>query len=371
MIHTNAEMEQSATNTSVRTLSVVLFLFLSGLPAAVAADRVTTSATPNNGQPMHAVCTADGAIHLLYEENNQPFYVKSIDNGATFGAAIPLVDEASKKSGLEFNVWDMAAGQNGQVYAVLGNNAWKLKLPKTEWGLFFTTIEPNAKQAAPLRNINHEPSEGFSIASDGKGNVALFWLKGKVFYSLSRDGGKNFSPGAELNPSYNPCPCCTTAATYGLDGKLACIYREQTNEERDIYMVLLTATGQQTRQKVSTTPWKVNSCPMTYFNVSPAKDGFTAAWPTKGEIYFARFGNDGKIVSPGEIKTVGRSGMRCGIVTLNAPSGDTLVAWNSDGKLGWEIVDTKGMAGERGTSETRGKGVAAVVTKDGSFIVFR
>jgi hypothetical protein len=356
-----------------RTASLFIALILVAIStAAFSSERVRAIPTPDGGSPQHAIATADGTVHLLYEKDNEPFYVKSTDGGATFGAPLRLVDDASKKPELEFNVWDMALGKGGVVYAVLGNNAWKLKLPKDQWGLFLTTLEPNAKAFTPLRNINHEPSEGFSIAADAKGNVALSWLKGKVFFALSRDGGKTFSPGAELNATYNPCPCCTTALTYGNDGKLALLYREQSNDDRDIYMVLVANDGRQTRQKVSATPWKINACPMTYFNVNPTKDGYSAAWPTKGEIYFARFGADGKVLPPGEIKTNGKSGMRSGVLTLSNPAGETLVTWNSNGKVNWQVYDSKGApAGEPGSADARGKGVAAVLTKEGGFLLFQ
>ena len=339
---------------------------------ARAGDSVRTVATPNGGAPEHAIAAPDGTIHLLYSKGNEPFYVKSTDGGATFSAPLRLVDDASKKPELEFIVWDMALGKGGQVCVVLGNNAWKLKLPKDQWGLFFTTLEPNAKAFTPLRNINHEPSEGFSVAADAKGSVAVSWLKGKVFCALSRDGGKTFSPGAELNPSYNPCPCCTTALTYGNDGKLALLYREQSNDDRDIYMVLVSSDGRQTRQKVSATPWKVNACPMTYFSVNPSKDGFSVAWPTKGDIYFARFAADGKVLPPGEIKTNGKSGMRTGVITVTNSTGETLVTWNSNGKVSWQIYDAKGApVGETGAADAKGKGVAAALAKDGSFLLFQ
>lgn len=354
---------------TVVAVFVVAHFFLT-LPAS-GAERVRTVAAPNDGSPQHAVCTPDGTIHLLYEKDKEPFYVKSSDGGATFSEPLQVVNAAWKRTGIEFNVWDMALGKGGQICAVLGNNAWKLNLPKDQYGLFFTTLEPGAKSFAPLRNINHEPSEGFSIAADAKGDLALLWLKGKVFVALSRDGGKTFSPGAELNPSYNPCPCCTTAATYGANGKLAVIYREQTNDERDIQMVLVSADGRQVRQKVSSTPWKINACPMSYFSVSVTKDGYAAVWPTKGEVYFSRFSNDGKLLPPGEIKTRGKSGMRCGMVTLTNPAGETLVVWNGDDRLGWQIIDGKGATvGTTGASDTRGKSVAAIVDKEGSFVIF-
>jgi len=352
-------------------LTVVSFLLVLA-SSACGAEGVRTVATPNGGAPQHALMGADGAIHLLYDKDNEPCYVKSSDGGATFSAPLHLVDEASKKPGLEFDVWDMALGKDGAIHVVLGNNAWKLKLPKDQWGLFFTTLEPKGAAFTPLRNINHEPCEGFSIAADAKGNVALCWLKKGLYCALSRDGGRTFSPGAELNPSYNPCPCCTTATAYGSDGKLAVLYREQTADERDIYMVLMSSDGRQTRQQVSTTPWTVAACPMTYFNVNPSKDGYSAAWPTKGDIFFARFAADGKVLPPGEIKTSGRSSMRSGVLTVTSPNGNTLVAWNSNFKLGWQVYDAKGASlGAPGSLETRGKGIAGVVAKDGSFLLFQ
>ena len=353
---------------------LIALLAVTVLSASLAhsGEAVRTVATPDGGAPQHALTGPDGAIHLLFQKDGEPFYAKSTDGGATFSPALRLVDDASKKPELEFEVWDMALGKGGQVCAVLGNNAWKLKLPKDQWGLFFTTLEPNAKAFTPLRNINHEPSEGFSVAADAKGNVAVSWLKGKVFAAVSRDGGKTFSPGAEVNPTLNPCPCCTTAITYGTDGKLALLYREQTGDNRDIYMVLVGADGKQSREKVSATGWNVNACPMTYFNVTPVKDGYTAAWPTKGEIYFARFGPDGKTLPPGEIKTGGKSGMRSGIITLTNSAGESLVAWASFSKVNWRLYDAKGTAvGEANSADERGKGVAAAVAKDGTFLIFK
>ncbi len=355
-------------------LSVFLLVATALTTTSWSSEPVRAIATPDGGAAQHAITDADGTIHLLYDKGNEPFYAKSTDGGATFSAPLPLVDAASKKPELNYIVWDMALGKSGQVFAVLGNNAWQLKLPKDQFGLFFTTLEPGAKAFTPLRNINHEPSEGFAIAADGKGNVALSWLKGKIFASISRDGGKTFSPGAELSPSLNPCPCCTTALTYGADGKLAMLYREQTNDDRELYMVLVGTDGKQTRQKVSTIPWKVNACPMTYYSVNPSKDGYTTAYPMKGEIYFTRLSADGKVLPPGEIKTAGKSGMRSGIITVSNSNGDTLVAWNSESKVNWKVYDAKGapVAGAGSGSEpTRGKGLAAALAKDGTFLIFK
>ncbi len=73
--------------------------FLLTIPAS-GAERVRTVAAPNGGSPQHAVCAPDGTIHLLYEKDNEPLYVKSSDGGATFSEPLQLVDATSRKPGI-------------------------------------------------------------------------------------------------------------------------------------------------------------------------------------------------------------------------------------------------------------------------------
>src|SRR6516162_7251284 len=63
-------------------------------------NRVAAVAVPEGGKPVVAKTDADGTIHLLYNSADGPKYVKSSDNGKTFEAPIPVVDEASWKHGL-------------------------------------------------------------------------------------------------------------------------------------------------------------------------------------------------------------------------------------------------------------------------------
>ena len=110
---------------------------------------------------------------------------------------------------------------------------------------------------------------------------------------------------------------------------------------------------------------------MTYYDLEPGGDGYVAAWPTKGDIYFARLDRDGKLMAPGEIKTPGHSEMRSGVVALAAPDGAALVAWKQQGRLGWQIYDAAGRPrGEPGLIASAGKGAAAVVEGQGRFLLF-
>lgn len=338
-----------------------------------AATRVATVSVPAVGRPVVARTDSSGTIHLLGDSPDGPKYARSTDGGATFSAAIPVVTGDVRPSGLEYSAWDLAVGKGGRVHVAMATNAWKLKLPQEEWGFFHASLDPGASTFSPVRNINRKPSEGFSLAADEEGNVTACWLSDKLYANVSRDNGETFGPNVEIDPHYNPCNCCTTSAAYGEDGRLAVLYREETNNERDMYLVLWDqSTGKTTRTRVGRTPWKIDGCPMTYYAIAPRRGGFVAAWPTRGRIDFARLDGRGGSLPPAEIETPGRSGMRTGVLALPAPDGGTLVAWKKDDRLGWHLYDAEGRpSGEPGAAESPGSGAAGVLTKDGRFLLFR
>lgn len=359
-------------HTSAVTFSSLFFL----LPTATAAEgkkNVTTVTVPHGSQPMVAKTDSKGTIHLLCNSAEGPLYVRSADNGKTFSQAIAVVDHESRKPGLEFDAWDLAVGPDGCVHVALGTNAWKLKLPSEEWGFYYARLDRGAKTFSQVRSINRKPSEGFSLAADDQGNVTACWLADKLYANLSHDGGKSFGPTVEIDPALNPCNCCTTSCAYGADGKLAVLYREETNNDRDMYLVLWDQElNQTTRTRVGSTSWNVDACPMTYYSISSTPYGFLAVWPTRGEIYFTRLGKDGSALSIGEVKTPGLSGMRTGLLALNDAAGNTLVAWKRDGQLGWQVYDKQGRpSGHAGSAKSPGNGAAGVVSKNGRFLLFR
>jgi len=96
---------------------------------------------------------------------------------------------------------------------------------------------------------------------------------------VSHDNGETFGEYAEPNPACDPCNCCTTAAAYGADGKLALLYREETDNERDMFVVLSNQRGKNKplRTRISGTPWKLNGCPMAYFTITRTDTGYVAA----------------------------------------------------------------------------------------------
>jgi hypothetical protein len=177
----------------------------------------------------------------------------------------------------------------------------------------------------------------------------------------------------EIDPQLNPCNCCTTSSVYGADGKLAVLYREETNNDRDMYLALWDQQLQKvTKTRISTEPWKIDSCPMTYFSLARSGRGYTAAWPTKGQIFWAKLDGSGKPLSPGEVSAPGRNGMRTGVLVLPAQNGSTLIAWKKDQQIGWQAYEASGKPlGQPGKANSPGNGAAGVITAKGRVVLFR
>jgi hypothetical protein len=361
----------------IRTLPLfftLLTLFISAVSAATTsgnAGPVSIIHVPQGGEPIDAVRSADGTIHLLYNLDDIPYYVKTSDAGVTFSAALPVVNQEARKPGLKFDGWSMAVGKAGSIYVAMITNNWKAKLPDVPVGLVYATLAPGAKSFTPVRSLNSRPSEGFALAADGAGHVAATWLANKLYANFSEDSGRTFTPNAELDASYDPCNCCTTRTTYGPNGDLAILYREKANDDRDMYLIIRDRSGHLKRTRISTTPWHVNACPMTYYALTSTADGYVAAWPTKGDIYFARIDRYGTVLQPGEIKTPGHSGMRSGVVALPGAKGSTLIAWKREGELSWQMYNAQGVATSvSGSLPSAGKGAAGVTDRAGNFILF-
>jgi len=338
-----------------------------------ADPKVQIVSVPTGGRAMSAKLDSKGDVHLVYDTPQGPHYLCYDPAQAKFlNAPIPLVDSASRKPDLEFITWDMAVAADGTVHVILGNNAWKLKLPKDEWGAFYTRRLPSEKRFTPLKNINRKPSEGFSLAVHESGVVTAVWMADKLYANVSHDGGNLFGETIEIDPQLNPCNCCTTSSVYGADRRLAILYREETSNERDMYLALWDQKSNTvTKKRVSTVLWKIDSCPMTYYSLVRNGEGYLAAWPTRGEIYFAKLDASGSMIESNETRTSGRIGMRSGILPIAINDRDTVVVWKRDNQLLWKMYDRLGQPGPEGSEKSEGTGVAAVRTPEGPILLFR
>ena len=343
--------------------------------ARVAGDVPSVSITPLPGlsQPVRARRGADGVIHVIADGPGGPRYARSLDDGVTFGPAQPVVVAADLPAGLEFAAEDLAVSPDGRVHVALSSNGWKLKRPQEEWGFYYTQLSPGGGAFAPLRNLNRKPSEGFALAAGANGMVVASFLSGRLFTQTSTNRGQTFGPYAELDPAWNPCDCCTTALAFGQDGQVALLYREETDNLRDPYVAVWDA-GRPTpprRTRLGEGHWHLAGCPMTYFSLEATRTGYVAAWPTEGRVRLARLDATGAMLTPGEIATPGKTGMRQRVLALESPEGTVLVAWNESGTLRWQLYDRSGQPlGAAGEASATGKHAVGVSLPGGQFRLF-
>lgn len=299
------------------------------------AGKVGVSPTPNGGMVPDAEVDRQGVIHLAYVLDEDVYYVKSADAGKTFTAPIRVNSEAGAAHPANmYRGPDLAIGRDGRVHVIWYSNAYQRKLPQDQWGVMYSHLNQDKTRFVPARNLNHKPSDNYSLAVDGQGKVVVFWMAGGLFLNTSRDDGETFAE-ARTVPDADTCECCASRAVFTMDGALHCAYREKANNLRDMY--LLTQPRGQTvfrKQKISATPWEIKGCPMTGTFLTGASDGLVMAWETKGQVYFTRQNRKG---SAGEIRTPAPGGKWP--VALAAPDGTLLASWKKGSTLEWQLYD--------------------------------
>lgn len=350
-------------------LSMLTLGVLAGPTRADAGD-VEVIQTPHEGIAPDAEVDGRGVIHLVYVSGEDVYYVRSSDRGKTFSPPIRVNSEPGTAYGGKYRGPDIAVGKKGRVHVVWYTNAYQRKLPKDQWGVFYTRLNASGTAFEPARNLNRLPSDNFSIAADGKGKVAVFWMAGRVYLTLSDDGGKTFSDAVAMDGA-DPCECCASRACFSADGNLYFSYRDKAENVRDMYLVGL-GKGHRVslREKLSATTWKIDACPMTGTSLTRRNgEGLLAGWETRGQVSFARLDDAGRALPPGEVQVAERGKYP---VVLSAPDGTALVAWKNGSALEWQVYDADGrpQGGPGSAPVSNPHRPAGVVTRDGDFLIF-
>jgi hypothetical protein len=206
------------------------------------------------------------------------------------------------------------------------------------------------------------------VAANDNGDVAVVWMAKKLFVNTSHDNGETFGE-AEAVSAVDPCECCASRAFYAKDGALYIDYREKANNMRDMH--LLTRSKNDaifSKQRISTTPWQVNACPMAGTFLTGAKNGLVVTWETKGQIFYGRIDPGAGLLQPKEIRAAVKGKWP---IALAAPDGAVLVSWKNGSTLNWQLYDAtdKPIAGAETKQSTNATRHAGIVTKDGNFLL--
>ena len=347
---------------------LLCLILLTSIAVARAGERVHIIDTPNRGITPDAEVDQAGIIHLAYVLNEDVYYVKSPDDGKTFSEPLRVNSEPKSALAGMHRGPDLAVGKGGLVHVIWYNNGYQRKLPQDQWGVMYSHLNPEGTAFLPARNLNHKPSDNFSLAADSSGSVAVVWMAKGIYIHSSRDNGVTFSEPLRMELA-DPCECCGSRAYFDADGTLFCSYRDKANNWRDMYVAMLPKMARSfTREKLSLTPWQINGCPMSGNFLTGGKAGVTAAWETKGGVYFGRLDKGGHLRQPGEI----RAGTGKYPVICSAPDGSTLVAWKQSSALAWRLFDADGKPQDEPQSvpSPNPHRPSGVVTKSGQFLLF-
>jgi hypothetical protein len=201
--------------------------------------------------------------------------------------------------------------------------------------VFYSYLNPGETSFAKSRNLNHKPSDNYSLGANETGEVAVVWMAGKIFVTDSTNNGESFGPSESISVA-DPCECCASRALLKTDGTLLIQYREKANNERDMYLLTGRTGGPFRKEKISSTEWKINACPMTGSFLSQHDKSLATAWETKGEIFYGIKSGEG---TPREIK-VARNGKWP--IALESPNESVLVSWKDGQSVKWQTFDRDG-----------------------------
>ena len=341
------------------------FLLFCGHLALQASDQVRiVHADKQSGVP-DAEVDSSGVIHVAYVAGENAFYRQSADGGKTFSTPIQINSEpGTVHPSNSYRGPDLALGKNGRVHVIWYVNAYQRKLPQDHWGVFYAHIDPGQNSFSPARNLNHKPSDNYSLAANAKGEVDVVWMAGKLFLTSSNDNGDTFSSAQSIDIA-DPCECCASRALLEGD-KLIIAYREKANNVRDMHLLTREPGKPFSKQRLSSTEWQINSCPMTGTSLTLSKDSIASAWETKGEIFFTTLNSTA--LAPTETKATRRGKWP---VALRSADGSQFVSWKDGNTVNWQIYDQNGSPLSLIRSETSSNPNrhAAVALKDGSFLI--
>jgi hypothetical protein len=327
-------------------------------------------ATAWRGDPPTIAVAVSGEIYVGWtarvkteKASGTDLYVSaSRDGGKSFGAPVKVNDDSAPAS---HGMHSLATDKDGKIYV-----AWlderNIKMPahaanQTESVSGFRFVKAHhtpTPEAKPMPTPQPQKAEETEPNSE-------------IFYSVSRDGAKTFSPNKKI--SSEVCPCCKTSLVAAGDGKVYASWRQVLEGDfRHIAVASTTDGGESFSQPaiVSDDRWQIAACPVSgaALAISPETGALKVAWFTAGAagkpgIYTAESADGGKSFSA---RTLVNEGTASGSPVFLA-RGESLV-WEAGGKL--FRAETKANQAGR-VAEITGGAVPAVAVSNGkTFIAF-
>jgi hypothetical protein len=346
----------------MKTISSLLVLFLH-VGLGWSEPPVTIVAAPDGGIQPQAVGDAVGTLHLIYFKGDPAagnlFYVQRPRDSEKFSSPLRVNSTANSAVAVgSVRGGQLAIGKNGRAHIVwFGSNQAK---DATGTPLCYSRLNDAGTAFEPQRNLIGDTrilDGGGSVAADNNGNVCLVWhalKKGatpgeenrRLWIARSADEGKTFAPEEPVwNEPTGACACCSTKALVDSMGQMTIIYRGARNGSRDVF-VLGSADHGKDFERITFHPWRIPTCPMSTFSLTPMGRGVVAAWETNGRIFFSQINPGTEGFSMPQAVPEGAN-QKHPAVAVNSSGEMVLVwtegtGWQKGGALVWQVYDKNG-----------------------------
>ena len=365
---------------------IIFILTLSGISRGQKNDsEITVIRVPGDGIVPDVKVDLNGIVHVVYLKvdsagNTRPspgkvYYTHSLDGGEKFENPIFIAN--SRGDGLRGP--RLALGRANRIHVLM---------PNAE----YTRLHDNGKRFEPVRKLQKWSfgADGEVIAADGKGKVYVLFhaqsvlgVDGKVNKSggeknrrvvLARsiNDGLTFSSEIVINTKtpMEVSACCGMAVLTDITGKVHLLYRDATNNRRDMYYTYSSDNGKRFQGNIlSQSSWILGICPMTGTSLYGNQKGdLVAGWQTKKQIFLS-FLNYSNSTSRRRIKATENEQAEYPVVAVNN-QGVALIAWREKTQIRWQAFDWTGTPQSPFGINFGGNGRLSVCTlPDGRFLI--
>jgi hypothetical protein len=291
-----------------------------------------------------AVFDGEGRLWRAEVRERHVWLSQSGDKGRSFSAPLRVNATAENIA---------ADGENRPKIVVSRKHiyvSWTQSLDKPYTGhvRFSRSLDGGKTFSEPITvNDNREViSHRFdSLLVDARGRIHLAWLDKRdaaaaqaggqpyvgaaLYYTVSEDGGKSFSPNRRL--AANSCECCRVVTALDSDGVPLVFWRHVFGRNvRD--HALLKLDGKAPLQRVSHDQWEVDACPHHGPTLAVASDGARhLAWfnnaPARHGLFYARMEADGTLSRPLSFGNYDAQASHPSVLALGTGGARLVLAW--------------------------------------------
>jgi hypothetical protein len=147
-----------------------------------------------------------------------------------------------------------------------------------------------------VNDVGGSAREGLhAMASTPAGLVVIAWLdlrdKGtRVYATSSRDHGATWTEDSLVyaSPSGSVCECCHPSTAIDGEGRVAVMFRNNLDGNRDMYVARSAADGRfGSAARLGATSWLLNACPMDGGGLAFSENALVAAWRRDDTVFMS------------------------------------------------------------------------------------